>query len=261
MRSNLSKSQVDRLGERLRKGSHSDDEIGLLDEYRRSFDDAYQFVVRTLRDLGFEPTGRPAKSTTSIVEKLRRESIRLSQVQDIAGCRFVVPTIVEQEKSLEVLQTKFADATVVDRREKPSHGYRAIHVIPIVDGMPVEIQLRTSLQHLWSELSEKLSDLRDPGIKYGSGPKAWRVLLERKSDLVRRAESIQLELCRVSAKAPLSLEAVRKLERELEEKIRTIQEEISTDLAELSITLDGLGRQFGWPALEAELLRQSEGGA
>jgi ppGpp synthetase/RelA/SpoT-type nucleotidyltranferase len=119
----------------------------------------------------------------SIVEKLHRESIRLSQVQDIAGCRIVVPTIAEQEKAVELLRTKFTDATVVDRREKPSHGYRAIHVIPQIDGMPVEVQLRTSLQHLWAELSEKLSDLRDPSIKYGGGPQAWQLILQELSQL------------------------------------------------------------------------------
>ncbi|GAC1306974.1 MAG: hypothetical protein NVSMB21_10350 [Vulcanimicrobiaceae bacterium] len=39
---------------------------------------------------------RTAKSTSSIVAKLQRESTRLSQIQDIAGCRIVVPTIAAQ---------------------------------------------------------------------------------------------------------------------------------------------------------------------
>jgi len=77
----LSKNQIDRLGDRLRKGDISEDDLRLLDSYRRSFTDAYEEVVgKIIYELGLEPTGRPAKSTTSIYEKLRRESIRLSQM-------------------------------------------------------------------------------------------------------------------------------------------------------------------------------------
>jgi hypothetical protein len=87
----LTKSQVDRLGERLKTGSISDVDLIALDEYRRSFGALYDRVVTAIRDnLGLLPTGRPAKSTTSIVEKLHRETIRLSQIQDIAGCRLLV---------------------------------------------------------------------------------------------------------------------------------------------------------------------------
>jgi len=38
-----------------------------------------------------------------------------------------------------------------------------------LDDKPVEIQVRTSLQHWWAELSEKFADLIDPAIKYGGG--------------------------------------------------------------------------------------------
>ena len=97
----ISKTQIDKLGERLRVGSISDDDLRLLDEYRRSFSAAYEFVVGVIsKQLGLEPTGRPAKSTTSIAEKLQRESIRLTQIQDIAGCRVVVSDIPHKSGSL-----------------------------------------------------------------------------------------------------------------------------------------------------------------
>jgi ppGpp synthetase/RelA/SpoT-type nucleotidyltranferase len=60
-------------------------------------------------------------------------------------------------------------ASVADRRNKPSHGYRAVHIIAKIAGKPVEIQVRSELQHVWAELSEKLSDVVDPTIKYGGG--------------------------------------------------------------------------------------------
>ena len=78
--SEFSKTQIDRLGDHLRKGSFGEADLRLLDEYRRSFTDAYEIVIGSIREeLALEPTGRPAKSTSSISEKLRRESIRLTQ--------------------------------------------------------------------------------------------------------------------------------------------------------------------------------------
>ena len=86
--SELSKNQINRLGDRLRTDDVGESDLRLLDNYRRSFTDAYEDVVARIRDqLGLEPTGRPAKSKTSIIEKLRRERTRLSRMQDIAGCR------------------------------------------------------------------------------------------------------------------------------------------------------------------------------
>jgi len=167
--SNLSKSQVDRVGDRLRKGEITDFDLQILDTYRRSFASAYEHVVEHIRtELGLDPVGRE-KTNTSIIDKLRRQSIRLSQIQDIAGCRIVVADISKQEEALERLKALFPDVDLDDRRERPSHGYRAVHVIVRIDGKSIEIQVRTSLQHWWAELSEKFSDLIDPAIKYGGG--------------------------------------------------------------------------------------------
>src|SRR5262245_35279291 len=89
--SEFSKTQIDKLGERLKAGGATETDLRELDRYRRSFGTAYDRVTHLIREhLSLEPTGRPAKSTQSIVEKLRRESIRLTQIQDIAGCRIVV---------------------------------------------------------------------------------------------------------------------------------------------------------------------------
>ena len=63
----LSKTQIDRLGDRLRQGAFSEADLRLLDDYRRSFGGAYETVVRVIRaQLWLEPTGRSAKSTSSM---------------------------------------------------------------------------------------------------------------------------------------------------------------------------------------------------
>ena len=194
----VSKTQIDRLGDRLRQGNINEADLRMLDEYRRSFSEAYDFVVIAIREeLELEPTGRPAKSTTSISEKLNRESIRLTQVQDIAGCRLIATEIIDQERVINSLKRRFADLTIVDRRKQPSHGYRAVHLIVRHRGKLVEIQVRTSLQHAWTELSEKFADLVDPAIKYGAGdPKDQELLIEY-SGVIAELESVESELLMV----------------------------------------------------------------
>ena len=190
-----SKTQIDKLGERLKKGNINEDDLRLLDEYRLSFSDAYETVVGVIQnELGLEPTGRPAKSTTSISEKLRRESVRLTQIQDIAGCRLVVKDLAEQDRVVESLVKFFDNVTVVDRRKQPSYGYRAVHVIVRQRGKLIEIQVRTALQHIWAEQSEKLSDLVDPAIKYGGGNEEIHKLLMGSSDQIAAWEDLEANL-------------------------------------------------------------------
>src|SRR5215470_3952829 len=193
-----SKTQIDGLGDRLRKGPLTQEALELLDEYRRSFGPAYESVVQSIREhTKVEPSGRPAKSTGAIIEKLRRESIRLTQVQDIAGCRVVVRDISEQGRVVALLRTIFPEAIVVDRRAKPTHGYRAVHIIPRIDASLVEIQVRSRMQHLWAEPSERFSDVVDPAIEYGGGPPHVRELLARTSAVIEGFEKIEESLVRI----------------------------------------------------------------
>lgn len=192
MAAELSKTQIDRLGERLKKGDISEADLRLLDLYRRSFTDAYEFVVGTIRkELKLEPTGRPSKTTTSITDKLRRESIRLTQIQDIAGCRLTTSDIATQNTVVQSLVALFEQTIVVDRRERPSHGYRAVHVIVKCQGKTIEVQVRTSLQHLWAELSEKYSDVESPAVKYGGGDESVQSFLKGVSSWISKEEALE----------------------------------------------------------------------
>lgn len=149
MKGQLTKSQVDRLGDRLKSDLCNEVDLKFLDDFRRSFHGAYEMTVKAIRDrTNLETTGRPAKSTTAIIEKLKRESIRLSQVQDIAGCRIVVGTIINQNQIISSLANLFPNSDIVDRRLHPSHGYRGVHIIVNVERQLIELQVRSMLQHL-----------------------------------------------------------------------------------------------------------------
>jgi putative GTP pyrophosphokinase len=192
MDTEMSKTQIDKLGERLRDGKFSEDDLRSLDNYRRTFIGPYEYVFHVIRDrLGYSPAGRPAKSTSSIREKLLRESIRLTQIQDIAGCRVVVRDVSAQDEAVARIVSEFAIVSKVDRRVVPSNGYRAVHLIVEHDDTLIEVQCRTEIQHLWSQLSESLADAIDPSLKYGSGPKQWRELLDASSKLVAGVEKAE----------------------------------------------------------------------
>lgn len=184
----MKKSEIDRLGDRLRLDVNAED-LTLLDTYRREFQFSYESVVVRLRAiLDMEVSGRPAKSTPAIVDKLRRSSMRFSQMQDIAGCRIVVSGIAEQNQLCSQIRAMF-NVALFDRRKTPSHGYRAIHLVVRNFPHPVEIQLRTSLQHAWAGLSEKTADVVDSALKYGGGPEEVRSKLDELSDVIAGFES------------------------------------------------------------------------
>lgn len=92
------------------------------------------------------------------------------------------------------LTKAFPQSSVVDRREAPNHGYRAVQVIVRQFGMPVEVQIRTELEHSWAQLSEKLSDVVNPSVKYGGGPELLRSTLYLLSDLLGQMEALERRL-------------------------------------------------------------------
>jgi ppGpp synthetase/RelA/SpoT-type nucleotidyltranferase len=173
---------IDRLGERLRAGAHADGDDELLAEFRASFADASQSVEAAIRGLGYSVGVRSSKSRTSIVAKLRRQTINLTQIQDIAGCRIIVNDLVEQDLAVSRIRGVLDVRDVKDRREAPSHGYRAVHLIAVAGGRRVEIQVRTRVQDRWAQFAEKLSERRGMDLKYGAGDPHLLELLRQGSE-------------------------------------------------------------------------------
>jgi hypothetical protein len=114
-------------------------------------------------------------------------------MQDIAGCRIVVKTSHEQGEAQALLGELFPGSLLDDRRIRPSHGYRAIHlIVPVGENRTVvEVQVRTELQHRWAELCEKLSDLHAPEVKYGGGSRAVQNWLELLSSMIAVEEAFE----------------------------------------------------------------------
>ncbi|NMI20576.1 hypothetical protein E1J24_01360 [Xanthomonas hortorum pv. pelargonii] len=185
----LSNSQVTRLGERLRDGVDDATALSELEVHRSGFIPAYNHVLRILKEkLFLSATGR-FKSTISIVEKLRRGSSRLSQIQDIAGCRVITRSLAEQLQVVDGLTQWFDNTRVVERTIETSNGYRATHVLIRTEGKTVEVQVRTLIQNYWASISERMADLHGQEVKYGGGPNH---LLRHLLELAASLESTEL---------------------------------------------------------------------
>jgi ppGpp synthetase/RelA/SpoT-type nucleotidyltranferase len=209
--STFSNSQIDRLGERLRNQEYGEAEVRLLDEYRRTFGSAYDHVVATiLRITGISVSGRPAKSTTAIIEKLNRESLRLSQMQDIAGCRAVVNDIEEQDRIVNVIAAAFAGISITDRRLKPSHGYRAVHLIIREQGKAIEVQ-------------------------YGGGPEELRTTLDEAAELIHQIEDVEASLAREGAADSVLSARLRDIRHEYVAKLQSVVKNLSQPERESSL--------------------------
>jgi ppGpp synthetase/RelA/SpoT-type nucleotidyltranferase len=186
----VSKSALDRLGVRLVAGdSISDNDLAELARIVNAYQDVLNGVKLRLGELGFSATAR-MKTTGTLVDKLRRETARLSQVQDLAGARIVVPDRAAQDDAASRIADAFESAgctcKVIDRREYPSHGYRAVHLVLQVDKVPVEIRVRTDLQDSWAQLVERIAGIWGRGIRYGEEPDAPDSLVEGLTSRPRR---------------------------------------------------------------------------
>lgn len=126
------------------------------------------------------------KRSFSIVSKLERlPNMKLSTMQDIAGLRAIVKNI-DQVRQLEkgYRESNFKHSLIDDKDyiETPAQsGYRGIHLIYQYsneknfesNGLRIELQIRTKLQHTWASAVETMGAFLDYSLKSSLGPVNW----------------------------------------------------------------------------------------
>ncbi len=168
----MSKSKARALSIRLRDAATPDpDDIVLLGEFLIAFNGAMAAVADGLRGIGLMPTTR-LKTSGTIIDKLKRQPhLDLNTIRDLAGARVVQRmSLDEQDAVAGRMAALWPDTRIIDRRAQPSWGYRAIHLVPRVEGCQVEVQLRTLYQDTWAQVMESLGDLWGRDIRYGGQP-------------------------------------------------------------------------------------------
>jgi hypothetical protein len=143
-------------------------------------------------------TGR-LKRMASIRSKILRGDIRdLSGMQDFAGCRVVLPTVSDVQTLRAHFKNRGCKIREYDYIANPRPtGYRGIHLAVTYqgrnrheyDGLKIEIQLRTRLQHRWSTAVETFTFLERFGdLKSGRGNPDWQAFLALMSEAYAIAE-------------------------------------------------------------------------
>ena len=172
----ISGRQLNKLGERLASPEPiSDEDYAMLGQVAEAYQTVLDKVEEKLQGLGYQATTR-VKTTGTLIDKLRRPPyLKLKSIRDVAGARIVIDGgRWEQDEVAKRIVDAFAQCPkapeLIDRRAKPSHGYRAVHVVVYEEGTPVEIQIRTELQDTWAQITEKLGDAWGRGLRYGLPP-------------------------------------------------------------------------------------------
>ena len=125
------------------------------------------------------------KRLTSIEYKLDlNENMGLGGMQDIGGYRAVVKDTKDLFKLKELLETNKTNhelKRITDYIEKPKQsGYRSIHYVYLFNstneqynGLQLELQIRTKLQHNWATAVETAGILTKTSLKSSQGPDDW----------------------------------------------------------------------------------------
>lgn len=127
------------------------------------------------------------KRLPSITQKIERyPGMRFSRMQDIGGCRAVLTDADAVRKAFDIYREgngKHELSRVDDYMDdKPKEsGYRGVHLVykyrsdrkTTYNGLSVEVQLRTRLQHAWATAVETVGFFTSQALKSSAGSEDW----------------------------------------------------------------------------------------
>lgn len=164
------------------------------------------------------------KRLASITAKLRRmPSLTLSAMQDIGGCRAVVDSNKQVSKIVIDLKASRWKHHLVKENDyinfPKDTGYRSHHLIyeyqsklhPAHNGLKIEIQVRTKLQHAWATAVEVVGTMTSQAIKSGEGTEEWNTFFVTASQAFADSEGAPLPLGRHSNRKQLTEELTAQL--------------------------------------------------
>ncbi len=197
-----SKEQINRAGKVLISDTSTEEEKSkakeILDNWRAIHSYPMHVFKITLKNKSKLVdknvlTAQRLKRSTSIIKKLKRKyngqkpTMKLSQMQDISGCRAVLQNV---SMAKELYQKHYLKGDLKHKRvgvkdyinSPKKDGYRSIHLIykyfsdkgkKEYNGLLVEIQIRSKLQHLWATAIETVDFFTRQAIKSSEGQREW----------------------------------------------------------------------------------------
>jgi hypothetical protein len=183
-----SRVEVNKAGRRLSDSSvpmELDAAIAVIHDWRlahnKPLNGMYMSIKRRALQISRSAVvAQRLKRLESIQAKLVRGEVqKLTQIQDIGGCRVVFPTVAH----VKAFATKCcADSKTFEFNNNPKYyivhpkttGYRSYHVVyhyisaeDAYNGLKIELQVRTKLQHMWATAVETVSTFSRLPLKSG----------------------------------------------------------------------------------------------
>lgn len=170
--------------------------LGVLDNFRALHAMPLNTFQATLRQrikrLGISDfiVAQRIKRKPTILDKLHRYAdMQLKRMHDIGGIRAILPSL----KELEALKKNYLDTSsrlshklvrVDDYISQPkASGYRGVHLVfsyhtthpdkQDYEGLRIEMQLRTHLQHIWATAVEIFEAFMGENFKSSRGSQEW----------------------------------------------------------------------------------------
>lgn len=178
--------------------------IEIINDWRTlhlpALDELQNVIVPLLRKnkISIYSVSRRLKRISSILNKLdRNPQSRLGTMQDIGGLRIVVPSMSALRKAYDVISYNIPDNFELTKdpinyikEPKTISGYRSIHFVfkyhsenEDLDGMKIELQLRTKLQHSWAMAVETAELITGTALKSSQGEEEWQIFFKIVSSL------------------------------------------------------------------------------
>jgi hypothetical protein len=158
------------------------------------------------------------KRMPSIRGKLVKQQWPLDKIQDLAGCRAIVPSIKDAQALIERMRglkdhVLHKEDPYIDQPKE--NGYRCHHMMfkyrgdgddAVFHDRRVEVQIRTWLQHTWATAVEAVGAYRGENMKGGEGSPDWLRLFALMS-----AEFASTEKCPEPPNLPERVTRVREI--------------------------------------------------
>ena len=225
------RSQIIKAGKIIKKSDTKneklDETIAVIDNWRAAHAFPLHVIYMNLRRFSKKNSEivvvERLKRLDSIINKLKREpSMSLWTMQDLGGCRVIVPTIedvYEYKDIYENSRKRHVKKREYDYIANPKQsGYRSLHVVyeyysesnqDYNKKMLIEIQFRTKLQHLWATAVETMGIFTDQAIKAGKGSDEVKHFFILVSSLFANEEKMPL--------VPDTIDDMNKLIQEIKE--------------------------------------------
>lgn len=262
----FSRSRIDAAGRELmilRSAALTEDQ--LPEQALRALNDWRSFHTFPLNSIAvvLKTKARKLKPDALVVERLKRTrsilakllkkgSMRLTQMQDIGGCRAVLDSIEQVYELADsykngrgIYEVVHVDDYIAAPKES---GYRSVHLIlryhsrkyPEFSKLLLEIQVRTVVQHAWATAVETVGAVIGQALKSSEGEEKWLQYFQYASLALESMENSQFTKLQITSFGNIA-QKLAALDKELQ-----VSKKLQSYRAALKATENPAMRQKGY---------------